>query len=85
METEIPAITMMGGGIAISLVAAYQLYRKGFITWMLLLIIGVTSVNYGYNNKNANIDSLLDQMNAKDLTMLSKAKLEEACQSLEIP
>ncbi|MDX2469722.1 MAG: hypothetical protein QNL04_03980 [SAR324 cluster bacterium] len=83
MSTEVSSIALIAIGVAITLVSSYQLYKSGFILWMTLLIVGVTGVNYGYNNQGANFDGFLNKINAGELTSFSKDKLEQVCASLE--
>ena len=83
MTNEISSMLLIAVGVGMTLISAYQLYKSGFILWMTILIIGVTGVNYGYNNQSANLDGFLNKINAGELTSFSKDKLEQVCASLE--
>ncbi|PCI29257.1 MAG: hypothetical protein COB67_04550 [SAR324 cluster bacterium] len=72
-------IAAVGGLMALG--ATYQLLRKGFIIWVLLLIIGVTGVNWGLSQKG-DLDSFLEELSPGNLTRFSSEKLKEACENI---
>ncbi len=76
------SIILLVVGALLTLFAAYQLYKKGFLIWMLLAMVGMTAINFGLNQQGAEIDDFLDELNAGTLSRFSQNKLKEACDQL---
>ncbi len=77
------AIGFMAVGLILTLVSAYQMYKRGILMWLVLIIVGITAINYGYNQQGSNADDFLDQLNVGKLSRFSKEKLKAACSELE--
>jgi len=70
-----------GGGIA-TLTAAYQLIKRGFIFWFLLIGLGVTAVNVGYNNlDNVPFTAMLDELQPSVLKDMPSKHLQKICEA----
>ena len=78
-------IAALGGIMA--LYATLQLYKKGFLLWVLLLVVGITGLNYGLTNKSVNgLDGLLAELTPARLSAISKDTLSDLCkQGKELP
>lgn len=77
------AIAFMVVGLGLTLVAAYQMYKRGILLWLVLIIVGVTAINYGYNQQGSSADDFLDQLNVGKLSRYSKDQLKAACSEME--
>jgi len=83
METHIliAYATIAFGAIA-TLTAAYQLIKRGFLFWFLLIGVGTTAMNFGYNYlDNVPISAMLEELQPstfKDVPIKNLRKLCEA-------
>ena len=72
-------------GSILTLVGGYQLLKRGFLFWMILIIVGVSGINYGLNNRNADmVDGFLKGLNPANLSDFSKEQLREICKGVGI-
>lgn len=69
LPNTLSVVLLLLGGLA-TLTAAWQLYKRGLISWLIILIIGLTSINYGLSSK---------------LSRFSQEKLKEACGQVALP
>ena len=81
LPNALSIVLLLLGSIA-TLAAAWQLYKRGLITWVIVLIIGITAINYGLTTKASGMDDFLDQINAGKFSRFSQEKLKEACDSM---
>ena len=67
-------------GTAATLAGAYQMIKRGFLLWIMVIIVGVTGVNYGLSaTQGSSLDGFLDDLNAGKLTSFSQAQIQKLC------
>lgn len=83
-QEELMSYGIMVVGILITIYAGYKIIQKGFILWLILIVIGVTAVNYGFNNKSGlSVDDFLDNLNPAKFSKLSQDQLTDLCGKIE--
>ena len=83
-QEELLSYGIMAAGALVALYAGYKIIKKGFILWLIMIIIGITAVNYGYHNKSGvSLDSFLDTLNPAKLSKMSKEQLTDLCEKIE--
>ena len=70
-------------GSVFTLIGAYQVVRRGFILWLILIIVGISAINYGLSNRSyTSFEGLLREMNPSNLSEFSKKQLREVCSKI---
>ena len=79
-STQLIAYAIILAGTVATLVAGYQMIKRGFLLWLMLIIIGVTAVNYGLGAaQSSTLDGFLDDINANKLSQFSQNQLQKLC------
>lgn len=82
-QEELISYGIIAAGVLVSLYAGYKIVQKGFVLWLILIIVGITTVNYGFSNKSdISLDSFLDTLNPAKLSKMSKEQLTDMCNKI---
>lgn len=83
-QEQLISYGIMAAGALVTIYSSYKIIQKGFLLWLILSIIGVTAVNYGYNNQGAvSLNSFLDNLNPAKISKISKDQLVDICNKIE--
>ena len=71
-------------GVILTLISAFQLLKKGIIIWLIVIIVGVTAINYGLSFETpTSLDELLVDFDPVKVSKLSKDNLKALCTKVE--
>ena len=77
---EIVRYALMAIGIIVALISAYQIYKKGILIWLILVVLGVTVINFGFSYHPAlSMEDYFENLKPENLTNLSKERLRDVC------
>ncbi|MDH5561302.1 MAG: hypothetical protein OEY59_10675 [Deltaproteobacteria bacterium] len=70
---------MVVGGIVAS-ISAFKIYKKGILIWLILVVIGITVINFGINYQPAlSMVDYFENLKPENLTSFSKERLRDVC------
>ncbi|OGH01886.1 MAG: hypothetical protein A2600_09445 [Candidatus Lambdaproteobacteria bacterium RIFOXYD1_FULL_56_27] len=73
----------MGLGALATGIAAYQLVKRGFLLWMLLVVIGISAINFGYTYaRHTPLQAMINDLDPGALGDLPTKQLEKLCEKL---
>lgn len=84
METNLwIAYIAMGAGAVATGIAAYQMIKRGFLLWLLLVGLGISAINFGYTYaRHTPLQAMINDMDPGSLGDLPAKQLEKICEKL---
>jgi len=74
------AYSIMAGGATATLFSAYQMIKRGFLLWILLIGLGMSALYVGYHySPDVPFQAMIPEFESSALTKLPTEQLQKLC------